>query len=887
MEPGDDAGRRGAIRRFLAWPRRDHTRIRAEVDEEIAFHLEMRAHELIEQGRSAEAAGEQAEREFGDLIEARKDLMASDVREHRRRRWSDAASDAVRDVRLAARGLARAPLFTAVAVSTLGLGVGANTALFSLVDGVLLKPLPYREPERLVAFSETFLNAEFALVRERARSYGGLAAYVEGRELAIAGAGDPVQVTGAFASANLLDVLGATPALGRGFAAEHEGLGGDPVALLSHGLATDLFGDAASAVGRTIRVDGLARTVISVMPPAFAFPTSQTRIWLPLTLDPADVGGFWGLGGARMVGRLQPTATVELARRELVALAAQLRLENPLWTPNPPYRADVTVDRLADRIVGDARTPLLLLLGATAFVLLIACANVGNLYVVRIAARERDFAVRAALGGGRGRILRTMALEVIVLAACGGGAGLLLAYLGLGALLPFLPADIPRLDQVAMDGRVLGFAAASAFVAAMLFSFLPVTRLLGGTPRSALQEGGRGTGESRRMRQATRAVVVAEVALAVVLLLGATLLARSLAVLYAIDPGFRPEGVTAARISAAPRHLPSDAARRTFYARIMDRIAASPGVNDVAVGVNLMFDHSRTIAAAVEHVTTDADELPTFNFRPISPNFFRVLEIPLLAGRAFTAADRADAPPVAIVDEIAARRFWPGEDPVGKRVGRPWMNEWLTIVGVVGAVKNGDLTAEPLPSIYVPFAQDPGESSTLAIRADRSAGDLAAIVRSAVQEANPEIPVSDVRSLEGLVRGSVSDSRAVTWLLSAFAGLALLLGGLGIYGVLASSVQHRSREIGVRLALGARPSQVRALVLRDGAMLVLLGIGLGVPSALLLGRALQGLLYGVGTSDAVSLIIAPAVLGAAGLLAAFLPALRASRVDPATTLRTE
>ena len=873
------------IRRVVPW-RRSRERIRADVDEEIAFHLEMRTRELIDQGSSATAARQQAEREFGNLSELRNDLMVSDAREDRKRRWLEAVQDAARDIRIAARGLARTRLFTGVAVATLGLGIGANTALFSVVDGVVLKPLPYTDAQRLVTASVGFLNAEFDLLRERSRSYDQLAAYRSGQGIGVAGIDEPVRVTGALASANLHATLGVAPVHGRGFAPEHERAGGEPVALLSHGLAAELFGEPAIAVGRTILVDGLTRTVIGVMAPSFAFPNLQTRIWLPLVLDPANAGAYWGVGGANLVGRLGPGATTEQARQELVALAAQLRLDNPLWTPREPYRADVTIEPLAERIIGSARATLLLLLGATAFVLLIACANVGNLYLVRIAARERDLAVRAALGGGTGQILRTVVLEGVVLAVCGGVLGLALAFVGLRALLPFLPADTPRLEQVALDARVLAFALLATLLAALLFSMLPVVRLLGGGLRGALQEGGRGAGESRRMRRVSRAVVVGEMALAVVLLLGATLLVRSLAALQAVDPGFSSEGVTAARVSAASRQLPSADAMRAFYARVMERITAAPGVRAAAVTGQLPFDGEFSgTAAAVEHVTTDPNELPTFKFRPVSPDYFRVLEMPLLAGRAFTEADRADALPVAIIDQTAAERFWPGESPLGRRVGRPWMNEWLTIVGVVPSVRSNDLTVDTDPAIYVPFAQQPQDAATLAIRSERSTGELAEIIRSAVRAAHPDVPVSNVRALGALVHDSVSDTRAVTLLLSGFAAVALVLGALGMYGVLAFSVQRRARELGVRLALGARPGEVRSLVLREGALLVGAGIALGVPLALAVGRTLRGLLYGVGTTDMVSLIAAPAMLGLVGLFAAFLPARRASRVDPATTLR--
>jgi predicted permease len=876
------------MKRTFQWRRRGRAAISQDVDAEITFHIDMRVQELESRGVSAADARRQAEREFGDIGVARSDLVADDARAERRRTLADAAGDAGRDVRIAVRGLLRAPLFLAVAVATLAIGIGATTALFSVVDGVLLKPLPYAQPERLVAVSpeHTFLVAEYALAEERARAYDGLAGYRAGVGFSVAGVGEPTRLVGARVSANLFDVLGVDPAFGRGFAPEDERPGAEPVVLLSDGLWREQFGGEVEVLGRTLSIDGVQHTVVGVMPRRFGFPAAETRLWVPLVLDAADVGSFWGVGGLNVIGRLAPNVDSERARGEMVGLAADMRLSNPLWTPNEPYRAELRVVPLAERVAGDAGTTLLLLLGATGFVLLIACANVGNLYMVRVLGRERDLAVRAALGGGRQHIVRAILSESVVIALAGGILGIAVGYVLLGALIPLLPAETPRLEQVALDARVLGFAVTITAAAALLFSLLPLLRMSAERLHTAIREGGRGAGEGRALRRVSRGVVVAEVALAVALLLGASLLIRSVGALGAIDPGFRTEDAVAARVSPPSPALPNADARIVFYDRVLGRLAAEPRVTAVALAGQLPFDgeFSQT-AAAVEHVTTDPNALPMFDFRAVSPAIFEALGMPVLDGRAFTDADRQGALPVAIVDQAAADLFWPGESPLGRRVGRPWLGEWLTVVGVVPTVRNNDLLAEPIPALYVPFAQHPTVAVTLVTRGDRPASAAAAALRTAVREIDPTVPVTNVRSLDALVGHSVAGSRAVALLLSAFAAIALVLGALGVYGVLAHSVQRRERELGVRLALGATAAEVLRLVLREGAVLIVAGVVLGVPAALALARLIRGVLYGVGPTDPVSLMVAPLLLAAAGLLAAYLPARRASRVQPADTLR--
>ncbi|MET0398767.1 MAG: ABC transporter permease [Longimicrobiaceae bacterium] len=791
----------------------------------------------------------------------------------------------LQDLRFALRTLLRSPAFAGVAILTLALGIGAVATLFSVVDGVLLRPLPFREPDRLVSVSPALLRGEYVLARDRSRSFAELGGYQGGVGFGLSGGGEPERVTGAYASTNLFAALGAEPLLGRGFAAGEDQPGRGAVVVLGHGLWRRRFGGDPAAVGRTVTLDGEPRTVVGVMPAEFRFPSAETELWVPVPLDPAPhaVGALWGMGGFQAVGRLAPGATPRQALAELGALARAMRAENPLWTPPEPYRADAAVVPLRDAVVGEVRPTLLVLLAAVGFVLLIACANVANLLLARGLGRAREMALRSALGAGRGRLVRQLLTESLVLALAGGAAGLLLASWGLRWLVAALPADTPRLAEVALDGRVTALALGATLLTGVAAGLLPAWRVTRRELQGPLREGAGAGGGRRRL---SGVLVAAEIGLAMVLVVGAGLLIRSVRALVAVDPGFRTERVVSARIDP-PESLYGDPARqRAFYAEVLGRVQALPGVGAAGLTSQLpLGGEPSSWATAVEGVTLDPNALPMFDRRAVTPEYLRTLGVRLVRGRAFTAADREDAPPVALVDEAAARRFWPAEDPVGKRIGHPWANDWMTVVGVVAEVRSAGLAGEQNPAYYVPFAQKPGAGMTLVARTTSPPEALAGSLRAVVAGVDPRVPVSRVRAMDEWVAQSVARPRLTAVLLGAFAGLALLLGAVGVYGVVAYTVGERTREIGLRIALGAGVGDVVGMVLRQGALLAAAGIGAGLLASLAATRALAGLLYGVTATDPLTFAVVPAILAAAALLATWLPARRASRVDPMSALR--
>ncbi len=791
----------------------------------------------------------------------------------------------LQDLRFALRTLLRSPAFAGVATLTLALGIGAVATLFSVVDGVLLRPLPFREPDRLVAVSPALLRGEYVLARDRSRSFAELGGYQAGVGFGLSGGGEPERVTGAYASTNLFAALGAEPLLGRGFAAGEDQPGRGGVVVLGHGLWRRRFGADPAVVGRTVTLDGQPRTVVGVMPAEFRFPSAETELWVPVSLDPAPhaVGALWGMGGFQAVGRLAPGATPRQALAELGALARAMRAENPLWTPPEPYRADAAVVPLRDAVVGEVRPTLLVLLAAVGFVLLIACANVANLLLARGLGRGREMALRSALGAGRGRLVRQLLTESLVLALAGGAAGLLLATWGLRWLVAALPADTPRLAEVALDGRVTALALGATLLTGVAAGLFPAWRVTRSELQGPLREGAGAGGGRRRL---SGVLVAAEIGLAMVLVVGAGLLIRSVRALVAVDPGFRTERVVSARIDP-PESLYGDPARqRAFYAEVLGRVQALPGVGAAGLTSQLpLGGEPSPWATAVEGVTLDPNALPMFDRRAVTPEYLRTLGVRLVRGRAFTAADREGAPPVALVDEAAARRFWPGEDPVGKRIGHPWANDWMTVVGVVAEVRSAGLAGEQNPAYYAPFAQKPGAGMTLVARTTSSPEALAGSLRAVVAGVDPQVPVSRVRAMDEWIAESVARPRLTAVLLGAFAGLALLLGAVGVYGVIAYTVGERTREIGLRIALGAGVGDVVGMVLRQGALLAAAGIGAGLLASLAATRALAGLLYGVTATDPLTFAVVPAVLAAAALLATWLPARRASRVDPMTALR--
>jgi predicted permease len=586
-----------------------------------------------------------------------------------------------------------------------------------------------------------------------------------------------------------------------------------------------------------------------------------------------------------LIGRLRAGATALQAQNELRTIAQEMRLANPLWTPKAPYRADATVELLQSSLVGGTQSMLLVLLGAVGLVLLIACANVGNLFLARGLARERELAVRRALGAGQARIVRQLLTESALLSLAGGALGVAVGSLALRALVRLLPANMPRLADVHIDARVLGFTLLASVLTGLVFGTLPALRIAAGQLSSSLKEGAR-AGASLGRRRLSSSLVIAEVALAVILVTGAGLLVRSLHNLGRVTTGFSHSQVVTARLDLPVSAYPEPARKLVFYERVSEQLRAFPGVSSVAVTNQMPFDGELSLtAAAIEFVTNDPNELPVFWYWSTTPDYFRAMQIPLLEGRVFSETDRANGAPVAIVDATTAQRFWPGQSALGKRIGRPWLREWRTVVGVVGPVRNTNLTRSIDPAFYVPLAQDPAAAAVLVVSSAAPIDALGAAIRAAVRSADPIVAVSEIRTAQSLITGSTARERATSILVGTLAALALLLGATGLYGLLSYSVAQRKRELAVRSALGASRVSVLRLVMQNGLALTGTGLLVGLPAAWLLARALPGLLYGIQPGDPRNLFTVVAVLFAVSLLAALLPALRALRVQPAEALK--
>ncbi len=868
----------------LPWQSAD--RIARDVDAELQFHMDERTRALRAGGLATGEAVRRAHAEFGDVERARRELCRDDLRHTRRRRVRTALDELRQDVRHGWRALGRRPGFALVAVLTLALGIGATTTMFALVDGVLLRPLPHAEPARLVALwpGGAASAAELVRVAERARTLAGVAGYERDVGVGLGGDERPRRVGGARTTGNLFALLGARPALGRTLRADDERPGAEPVVVVSDALWQERLGGDARVVGTRLRIDGVERTVVGVMPPDFRFPAAGARLWLPITVDPASVGTHWGLVRYQVVARLAPGVTPAQARDEVRRIARTMRTENPLWTPDEgAYLAAIDVVPLREQLVGDVQRPLLVLLGAVALLLVVACVNVANLLLARGIARGREIAVRAALGAGRGRLVRQLLTESLLLGATGAAAGVLLALGGVRLLVALLPADTPRLAEVAVDGRVLGFAACAALLTSLVFGLLPALRAARPTAPAL---GGRGTGAPRRRLSAL--LVATETALAVVLVVGAGLLARSFVALQAVEPGFRTTQVVTARVSPPAAEYADADRQRALHAAVLARAATIPGVEHAALTSQLPFDGTTDAwATLIEGVTADPNDLPMLDHRRITPHYFRALGVPLTRGRAFTEADGEHDALVAIVDETAARTLWPDGDPIGRRVCWPWMGECRTVVGVVGTVRNNDLAAAPNPALYVPFRQRPTAAMTLVLRTELAPAALERALPGIVAGVDADVPVSDVRAMDALLDASVARPRLTMLLLAALAGAALLLGAIGLYGVIAYEVGGRTREIGVRMALGAPAGDVLRAVIARGVGIVLAGTAAGLLGALALARVLGGLLHGVGTADPLTFALVPLLLLVVAIAATAISARRAARIDSAVALRAE
>ena len=796
----------------------------------------------------------------------------------------------LQDVRYALRSLRRHPVFAFTAILTLALGIGANTAIFSAVNGVLLRPLPYPEPERLITIwghhasigRETASLPDF-LDWRKARSFSGMAAWA-GASYTVTGTGEPQVVTGAQVTPNYFRVLGVTLPQGRDFRDE-EARGGARVAVLSRGYWERAYGGRSDVIGRRITLSGAPYTIVGVGARGLALP-EEVDIWTPLQTDTT-------LGRRndflQVIGRLAPGVTPQAADAELTTIARRLEAEYP----NSNAGWGVELIGLQERIVGEIRPALLVFMGAVLLVLLIVCANVANLMLARVAAREREVTIRAALGASRRRLMRQLLTESVLLALCGGVLGLGLAVWGVSALRSLNPGTLPRLDEVRLDGGALAFALLLSLGTGLLFGVVPAVRVLGFDLRGGLAEGGRALAGARSGARTRTALVLAEVALASVLLVGAALLLRSFVRLQHVDPGFTTQGILTARVTL-PRARYDDPARQAAFAdALLERARALPGVTSAAVATSAPVDDGlpywAIALAGVDqpppNVVQDAVVYRT------SPDFFRTFGLPLLRGRLFEAADRSESAPVAIVSQSLAQRYWPGRDPIGSRLtfGDPAdsTTTWMTVVGVVGDVRQEGAVSPAYPQIYVPFTQISSRSMVVALRTGQDPLALVPSLKQALAGVDPNLALSRVATMQQRLANTLARPRVNALLLAAFAATALILAALGIYGVIAYSVVQRTREMGIRIALGARAEDVLGLVMRQGITPVLIGLAIGLAVAAAGSRVLRSLLYGVAGTDLATYAVVAAFLAAVAVAASYVPARRAARADPMTALRTE
>lgn len=799
--------------------------------------------------------------------------------------------DALRqDLRFALRQLRSHPGFTAVVLLTLGLGIGANTAMFSVVDAVLLRPLPYPEASRLVLLqghkegigNEAASVPDFLDWKAQSRSFSGMTAFAGASlNLAASDGRPPQRLVAARVTSDFFRTLGVAPSPGRGFTAQEDRPGAGKVVVLGRSLWKDRFGADPDVIGRAVTLNGEPYTVVGIAAPGFEFP-SWAQAWTPVAPQPGSPGQGRRSDFLGVVGRLAPGVTLEAARADMAAIGQRLERQYP--ATNTGW--SVAVTPLRERIVGDVRPALLVLLGAVGLVLLIACANVANLLLARGAARRRELAMRAALGAPRRRLVGQLLAESLVLSVLGAGLGILLTFWATRALVGLDPGALPRLSEVHLDGAVLLFALGAALVTTVLFGLVPALRLTRTDLRGELVDGARTAGSIGR-GVLDRGLVAAQVAIAVVLLVGAGLLIRSFAHLQGVDPGFRARGVLTARVSLPDNRYPDDPRVREFWTSLLARVGRLPGVTEAGVTTDLPLQSGSYLSFRVQgRPAPGRDEVQDAVVCSVGGDYFQALGIPLVRGRLPDARDGPGDRPVAVIDRAMARRYWGEHDPIGDRISFDG-NRWYTIVGVVGSVRTESLDRPGYPHAYLSVLQSPRHGMALALRTDGDPTALAGAVRAAVGALDPTLPVYSLRSMREIVETSILRPRFDVATLATFAALALLLALIGIYGVLSYAVSRRLRELGVRMVLGADRGATIRFVLRLGMTPVLAGVAVGLAGAVLAVRVLSGLLYGVSPLDPVTFVLVPAALVAVAALACWLPAWRATRVDPVHALRSE
>jgi predicted permease len=808
-----------------------------------------------------------------------------------------------KELKYAARSLVKRPGFSLVAVLTLALGIGANTAIFSVVNATLLRPLPFKDPERVVMIwgvlaklqADTLPNSapNFEGLKTGAKSFERMAAF-RSWSWQLTGSGEPELLRGARVTADFFEAVGAGPILGRTFTAEEDMPNRAPVAIISHGLWQRHFGGDQNVIGKTITLTGQNAMVIGVMPAGFQFPgganltpglqfSLQNDVWMPLAITDEQRQRQGNLNLA-LIGRLKPGVSPPQGETELRAIQQGLPLGTIGFTTN--------VVPLHKQMVGTIRKTLFVLLATVAFVLLIACANIANLLLARATSRQKEIAIRAALGAGRRRIIGQLLTESLLLSITGGAIGLLLAVWGNSLLVSLIPREVPRINDVSVDARILLFTLAISILTGLIFGLVPALQASRFDLNRSLKEGVRGTTSGAGQNRLRSLLVVSEVAMALVLLIGAGLLMKSFVRLLEVKPGFNPANVLTFQVqlpNLPPSRYERNEEQTAFFQQLMTRIQALPGVENAGGVLSLpLSGASESTDLFVEGQESTPDGLrPEADYTTVTPDYFATLQIPLLQGRQFNAQDKRDAPFVIVINDTLAARLWPGQAPIGKRIRVGFEEKYREVVGVVGSIKQTALDAEERPAMYLPHLQSPNPGLTVLVRTRGEPLSMAAAVRQEVRAIDKDVPVTKVQTMEKVLGASVAQPRFSMLVVGLFAALALLLSAVGIYGVMAYAVSRRAHEIGVRMALGAGANQVLKLVLKDGMTLALAGIAVGLLGAFALTRLIASLLFGIGAKDPATFISVAAFLAFVAFIACYIPARRATKVDPLVALRNE
>ncbi|PYK56620.1 MAG: hypothetical protein DME48_00585 [Verrucomicrobia bacterium] len=877
----------------------------AEIVEELSQHLEEEYERALSCGASEEEARQQVLEQLNTP-----DLLGRELKHVERRAPAHPVTlgteekinifaDLWQDLRYAMRTLAKNPAFTSIAIIAIALGIGANTAIFSVVNAVLLRPLPFKNPEQLVMVWENATHLGFPkntpsppdfLDWQRQNTvFTGMAAMAE-RSFNLTGIGEPERLDGRRVSANLFDLLGVPALLGRTFVPDDDRPGAH-VVLLSHSLWQRRFGSDPSVIGRPVILNGESFTVIGVMPHSVHLPaygTWQDKLWVPIAFTNEEVTER-GNHFLDVIARMKPGITFKQAQAEMETIAARLAKQYP----RSNTRIGATVTPLHEEIVGDIKPALLILLGAVGFVLLIACANVANLLLARAAAREKEIALRLALGASRFRLTRQFLTESVLLAFLGAGLGLLLALAGVRVLKTFVPSMILQIQAINIDGRVLLFTASIALLTGIVFGLAPAMHALDSNLNDSLKEGGRDPAVSRKGNQLRGLLVIGEVAVSFILLIGAGLLINSFLHLRNLDPGFRTDHLLTMKVDLSELKYPDGQRRSVFFDEALRHIRALPGVQSVAVAGNLPFTYNGDSASiAVEGIPDPPpDQWPDVIYRAIGPGYFSTMGIPVIRGRDFTDQDKADSKKVVVISEKTAQHYWPEQDPIGKRLKTGATTShapWREVIGVVKDVRQNDFIAQPKMQMYFDYRQlkDPA-ANALVVRTSVEPMSLATSVRDAIWAVDKDQPVADIDTMDHIVSEAIARQRFSMLLLGSFATLALGLAAVGIYGVMSYSVAQRTHEIGIRMALGARRTDVLQMTVKQGLRLVGIGMLVGLVAAFLLTRVMASLLYGISATDPITFLGISLVLLAVAILASYVPALRATKVDPIVALRAQ